>query len=114
MQTILNRTVGEDNLYTNNRSCTTVMESLKKLRDAKYKDLLKEAPRQTRSKRFKTFILRLPESVVIKAPAVGDVPSIDMRVLLGSSVYVKCVFDVFSLILGQCQFIGVSCNTIVR
>ena len=114
LRKILNHTIGDDNDYRNNRSCTTVMESIKKLRDAKYKDLLKEAPRQTRSKSFKTFILRLPESVVIKAPAVGDVPSIDMRVLLGSSVYVKCVFDVFNLILGQCQFIGVSCNTIVR
>ena len=114
LQTILNRTVGEGNYYANNRSCTTVLESLKKLRDAKYNDLLREAPQQTRSKRFRTFIQRLPESAVIKAPAVGNVPSIDMRVIMGSLVYAKCVFYVFNLNLGQCQLIGVSCNTIVR
>ena len=92
LQRILNKTMGDDRYYYHNISCTTVLESIKKLRDAKYKDQLQQAPQQTRSKRFKAFILRIPESVVIKAPAVGDVPSIDMRVLLGSLVYVKCVF----------------------
>jgi hypothetical protein len=92
LQRILDKSMGDDRCYYRNRSCTTVLESIKKLRDAKYNDQLQQAPQQTRSKRFKAFVLRIPESVVIKAPAVGDVPSIDMRVLLGSLVYVKCVF----------------------
>jgi hypothetical protein len=92
LQRILNKSIGQNSDYFHNMSCTTVMESIKKLRDAKYKDHLQQAPRQTRSKRFKSFLLRMPESAVIKAPAVGDVPSIDLRVLMGSLVYVKCDF----------------------
>lgn len=92
LQQVLNKSIGEKGYYINNMSCTTVMESMKKLRDAKYKEHLKQAPRQTRSKRFKAFVLRIPESDVIKVPAVGDVPSIDMRVLMRSLVYVKCDF----------------------
>ena len=89
---LLDKSIGEKRYYSRNASCTTVMESIKKLRDEKYKDQLEQAPQQTRSKRFKAFLLRLPESVVIEAPAVGDVPSIDMRVLFGNLVYVKSVF----------------------
>ena len=92
LRSLLNKSIGEKKYYSRNASCTTVMESIKKLRDEKYKDQLKHAPQQKRSKRFKAFILRVPESVVIEAPAVGDVPSIDMRVLLGNLVYVKSVF----------------------
>lgn len=90
LQHILNKSIGEKSYYTNNMSCTTVMESIKKLRDEKYKEHLQHAPQQTRSKRFKAFVLRIPESVVIKAPAVGDVSSIELRVLMSSLVYVKC------------------------
>ena len=86
---IINKSIGQNSFYIH-KTCINVMESLKKLKDAKYKDHVKRAPQQTRSKRFKAFVLRIPESVVIKAPAVGDVPSIDMRVLMGSLVYVKC------------------------
>ena len=92
LQRILNRSIGQKGYYRNNMACTTVMESINQLRDAKYKDHLKLAPQQTRSKRFRAFVLRIPESVVIKAPAVGDVPSIDMRVLMDNLVYVKCDF----------------------
>ena len=92
LQGILNKSIGQNRYYMNNMSCTTVMESIKKLRDTKYKDHLQQAPQQTRSKRFKAFVLRIPESVVIKAHAVGDVPSIDLRVLMGSLVHVKCDF----------------------
>jgi hypothetical protein len=92
LQHILNKSIGQKSYYSNNMSCTTVMESIKKLRDAKYKDHLQQAPQQTRSKRFKAFVLRIPESVVIKAPAVGNVSSIDLRVLMSSLVYVKCDF----------------------
>ena len=89
---ILNKSIGQNNNYRNNAACTTVFESIKKLRDTKYKDHLQQAPPQTRSRSFKAFVLRMPESVVIKAPAVGDVKSIDMRVLMGNLVYVKCDF----------------------
>ena len=89
---ILNKSIGQNNNYRNNAGCTTVFESIKKLRDAKYTDHIKQAPQQKRSKRFKAWVLTIPESVVIKALAVGDVPSIDMRVLMGSLVYVKCDF----------------------
>ena len=92
LQGILNKSIGQNRYYMNNMSCTTVMESIKKLRDTKYKDHLQQAPQETRSKRFKAFVLRIPESDVIKAPAVGDVPSIDLRVLMGNLVYVKCDF----------------------
>ena len=92
LQGILNKSIGQNRYYMNNMSCTTVMESIKKLRDTKYKDHLQQAPLQTRSKRFKSFVLRIPESVVIKAPAVGDVPSIDLQVLMGNLVYDKCDF----------------------
>ena len=90
LQGILNKSIGQNRYYMNNMSCTTVMESIKKLRDTKYKANLQQAPQQKRSKRFKAWVLRLPESDVIKAPAVGDVPSIDMRVIMGNLVYVKC------------------------
>lgn len=92
LQHILNKSIGEKSYYLNNMSSTTVMESIKKLRDAKYKDHLQQAPHQTRSKLSKAFVLRIPESVVIKAPAVGNVSSIDLRVLMSSLVYVKCDF----------------------
>ena len=92
LQAILNKSIGQKGYYMDNISCPTVLESLKTLRDAKYKAHLQQAPQQPRSKRFKAFVLRLPESDVIKAPAVGDVPSIDMRVLMGNLVYVKCDF----------------------
>ena len=97
LQRILNRSIGQKEYYRNNMACTTVMESTNQLRDAKYKDHLKQAPQQTRSKRFKAFVLRIPESVVIKAPAVGDVSSIDMRVLMRSLVYVECDFRLLSV-----------------
>ena len=92
LRSLLNKSIGEKKYYSRNASCTTVMESIKKLRNEKYEDQLKHAPQQRHSKRFKAFMLRVPESVVIEAPAVGDVPSIDMRVLLGNLVYVKSVF----------------------
>lgn len=92
LHSILNKSIGQNRYYLNNMSCTTVMESIKKLRDAKYKDHIQKAPQQKRSRRFKAWVLRIPESAVIKAPAVGDVPSIDMRVLMGNLVYVKCDF----------------------
>ena len=92
LRSLLNKSIGEKGNYSRNASCTTVMESIKKLRNEKYEDQLKHAPQPRHSKRFKAFMLRVPESVVIEAPAVGDVPSIDMRVLLGNLVYVKSVF----------------------
>ena len=58
----------------------TVLESIKQLRDAKYKGLLSFGPKCIRSIRYKAFVLKLPGSDVIKAPAVGDIPSIDMLV----------------------------------
>ena len=92
LQRILNRSIGQKEYYRNNMACTTVMDSINQLRDEKYKDHLKLAPRAKRSKRFKSLTLRIPESAVITAPAVGDVSSIDMRVLMRSLVYVECDF----------------------
>jgi 2C-methyl-D-erythritol 2,4-cyclodiphosphate synthase len=37
LQGILNKSIGQNRYYMNNMSCTTVMESIKKLRDTKYK-----------------------------------------------------------------------------
>ena len=89
---LLDKSIGEKRYYSRNASCTTVMKDIKKVRDEKYKQLCEQVRHGKKSKAFKTFRLRLPESVVIKAPAVGDVPSIDMRVLFGNLVYVKSVF----------------------
>ena len=98
LQRILNRSIGHKEYYRNNMACTTVMDSITQLRDEKYKDHLKLAPvKAKRSKRFKSFILRMNDSAVIKAPAVGDVSSIDMRVLMRSLVYVECDFRLLSV-----------------
>ena len=88
---IITKSTGQKRVHSK-ISNITVLESIKQLRDAKYKELLKSGPKSLRSRRYKAFVLQLPGSDVIKAPAVGDIPSIDMLVLMGSLVYGKCDF----------------------
>ena len=88
---IITKSIGQKRFHSK-ISHITVLESIKQLRDAKYKELLSFGPKCIRSIRYKAFVLKLPGSDVIKAPAVGDIPSIDMLVLMGSLMYCKCDF----------------------
>ena len=89
---IITKSTGQKRVHSK-ISHITVLESIKQLRDAKYKEhLLSFGTTRLRSRRYKAFVLQLPGSDVIKAPAVGDIPSIDMLVLMGSLVYGKCDF----------------------
>ena len=63
--------------------CTDIIEKLKKLKDAEYASRLARGPRK-RTRAFKAFVLQLPESCTIMAPAVGDNMSIEIRVRLSS------------------------------
>ena len=63
--------------------CTDIIEKLKKLKDAEYASRLARGPGK-RSLAFKVFVLQLPESCTIMAPAVGDNTSIEIRVRLSN------------------------------
>ena len=60
-------------------SNTNIMEVLKKMKDDKYDEALSRGPSK-RSRCFKAFVLRLPETCIIHTPAIGDVASIEMKV----------------------------------
>jgi hypothetical protein len=62
---------------------TDVIENMKKLKDEEYASRLARGPSK-RSRKFKSFVLQLPEIATISAPPVGDNTSIEMRVRLSS------------------------------
>jgi hypothetical protein len=82
--------------------CTNIIEQLKQLKDEKYNEALKTCPKK-RARGYKAFILSLPETTTIEAPAVGEIAGMSIRVLLSYLVFSKChclvVFFVFSAVL---------------
>ena len=72
---------------------TDILENLKKLKDAQYTEHVKDGPSK-RSRSYKAFVLRLPESCIISVPVVGHIASIEMRVRLSNQACTKSTFPV--------------------
>lgn len=63
---------------------TNVFETLKKLKDNKYKEHIDKFVGSKRSRKFRAFLLQLPATVVLHAPEVCDVSSVELRVCLSN------------------------------
>jgi hypothetical protein len=99
LQRILMSGVDHDyqKMWRTKLSCTNVFETLKKMRDKKFDDHMRQAPSR-RSRRFKTFVLQLPDSCAISTPSVGEVGGVEMRVRLSSLFCTKCTHNLFKAI----------------
>ena len=99
LQRILMSGVDHDyqKVWRDKSPCTYVFETLKNMKDQKYDDHMRQAPRK-RSRQFKSFELQLPDSCVISAPSVGDVGGVEMRVRLSSLCCTKCTYNLFKAI----------------
>ncbi len=72
---------------------TSIIETLKKLKDAKYKSALHVSSR-VRGPKLRTARLSLPETCEIEAPTVGDTEGVTMKVLMSDLVLLRgCVID---------------------
>ena len=75
----------DKNEFRTKRSCTDVLEQIKTLKDNKYKELVSNSPAPKRSRSFKSFVLQLPDTVVIDAPEFcEDVGGCQLRVILSN------------------------------
>ena len=72
---------------------TSIIETLKKLKDAKYKSALHVSSR-VRGSKLRTARLSLPDTCEIEAPTVGDTEGVTMKVLMSDLVLLRgCVID---------------------
>ena len=75
--------------WIKNLPYTNIFEKLKQLKDNEYAEATSSAP-QKRSRGYKAFILRLPETCTIEAPTVNEITGITIRVLLSCLALHEC------------------------
>ncbi len=83
---------------------TSIIETLKKLKDAKYKSACGQGSSRVRGVKLRTARLSLPDTCEIEAPTVGDIEGFTMTVLLSDLVLlIGCITDSLLYFVGVCR-----------